>query len=177
MFKYIKYTPMTDDYTTHIFNEVNDKCKVHRFDVPYVSVEYTDEADFTALMAAQNIIISATEITKIEFSDMVQLSDQVKRIYETANNQFSIDMKVISEKYMQEERDTWSIQIEEANAVKAGTAVSTPFLSALSIDEGISIDEAANKILAIKSDYSIYSSECLKRKWNTVTALKTEVGI
>lgn len=177
MFKYIKYTPMTDDHTTHIFNEINDKCKVHRFDVPYVSVEYTDKADFAALVATQLPAIEAVEITKVEFADIVQYSDQIKRIYSVANEQFASDMKAISEKYTQEERDTWSIQVEEANAVKAGVTISTPFLSSLAADESITLMEAADKVLSIKSEYALFSSQCLARKWVKVSELKSEVGV
>ena len=177
MFKYVRYTPFTDEYTTHEFTEVDDKCKVHRFDVPFVSVECSTEDDFASLMSSQNPSIEAVEITKEEFYDMVQNSDQIKRIYEIANAQFAKEMQIISEKYSQEERDTWPVQTEEAKAVKAGLQTSTPFLDALSKEDGLTLDEAADKVLAKKTEYSEYSSACMARKWETIRKLKAEVGL
>ena len=177
MFKYAKFTPMTDAYTTHGFNEIDDKCKVHRFDVPYVSVEYSNEVDFTELMAAQNHIIEAIEISKIEFDGLVQHSDQVNRMYDVVNAQYTKDLKTISEKYSQEERDTWSSQIAEANAIKDGIATDTPYMTALATDEGITLVQAAGIVLANKNAYDNYSAGALTRKWESLGLLKGEVGL
>ena len=177
MFKYISYTPVEDEYTTHEFNELNDKCKVHRFDVPYVSVEYEKEEDFTALMAAQLPAIEATEITKIEFEDLVQHSDQVKRMYEVVNATYSKELSPISVKYSEEERATWPSQTAEAYAVKDGTATYTPYLTALAEDDGITLEAAADRILGNKNEFDTYSSQCLTRKWNALKILKEEVGL
>ena len=177
MFKYVRYTPMTDEHTTHVFNEKDDKCKVHRFDVPHVSVECQKEEDFTELMAYQNPLITAVEIDKIEFEDLVQHSDQVKRMYAVVNEQYSRELQPISAKYSKEERETWPSQTAEANAVKDGTATDTPYLSALAHDEGITLEQAADRILANKAEYDQHSSESLTRKWNTLTELKEEVGL
>ena len=177
MFKYVSFTPFTDEYTTHVFNEKDDKCKVHRFDVPYVSVEYTNKSDFTELMGCQNQDIGAIEITKEEFVDLVQHSDQVQRMYDVSNVQYSGEMKIISEKYSQEERDTWPSQTAEATAVKEGTTTVTPYLSALAADENITIEQAADRILNNKTAYDSHASDCLTRKWATLTTLKSEVGL
>ena len=177
MFKYISYTPFTDEYTTHEFNELNDKCKVHRFDVPYVSVEYEKEADFTALMKAQNKNISAVEITREAFFDMVQYSDQYKRMRDVANEQYQKEMKGISEKYTAEERDTWSSQVAEAKKVKEGTSDATPYVSALSVSDGITLNEAADIILGNKTTYDDYAAGALSRKWDTFNELTAEVGL
>jgi len=177
MFKYVSYTPMTDDYTTHVFNELNDKCKVNRFDVPYVSVEYTDDKDFSDLMLHQNTAIGAVEITKEEFEDLVKHSDQVTRMYAVVNEQYISDLSAISAKYSQEERDTWPAQTVEANAVKEGTEVETPYLTALSEDENITLEQAADSVLSNKAEYDQYSSESLTRKREQLAVLKSEVGL
>jgi hypothetical protein len=177
MFRYIKYTPVPDEYTTHQFNELNENCKVHRFDVPYVSVEYTDEADFTALMAAQNTAIEAIEITQEVFWDFVQHSAQVNRMYDVANDQYRKECEAITAKYTAEEIATWPTQVEEANAIKAGTATSTPYLTALAADEGITLVQAADKILGLKAANADYTAGCLIRKWQKLTELKSEVGL
>ncbi|MDM5264670.1 hypothetical protein PF327_10735 [Sulfurovum sp. XTW-4] len=177
MFKYVRYTPMTDEFTTHTFNELNENCKIHRFDVPYVSVECSTDADFAALMASQNPIIEAIEITQAEFSDMVQHSIQVKRMYDIANEQYTKECAVITSKYTHDEISTWSVQVAEAEAVKAGTAISTPFLDALATDESITITAAADKILLLRDQNAVYTAGCLARKWSTLKALKAEVGL
>lgn len=177
MFKYVKFTPFTDEYTTHEFIEWNEKCKVHRFDVPYVAVECGTEADFTELMGKQSPLIEALEVTKEVFYDFVQHSVQVKRMYDVANDQYKKECGVITEKYTQEEIGTWSVQVSEAEAVKAGTAVPTPFLDALSADEGITLSQAADKILGLRDANAAYTANALTNKWNTLKALKAEVGL
>lgn len=84
MFKYVAYTKVTDEFTTHEFREMNEKCKVNRFDVPYVSVEFENAADFTELMANQNPLIQATEITQQEFDIAVYNSAQMQRVRSVA---------------------------------------------------------------------------------------------
>jgi len=177
VFKYVSFTPITDEYTTHIFNEKNDKCTVHRFDVPYVSVSFEDESDFTELMAYQNPDIGASEITKEAFESLVLHSDQVNRMYAVVNDQYSKDLLVVSNKYCQEERDTWPAQTEEAHAVKDGTATETPYLTSLSEVEGISLEQAADKVLGNKAEYDEHSSAALTKKRDALSALKSEVGL
>ena len=177
MFKYVRYTPFTDQYTTHEFNEKNDKCKVHRFDVPYVSVECDNEADFNALMAYQNPIINATEIDKAQFTDLVQHSDQVKRMYNVVNEQYSSELAPYSVRYSEEESMTWAAQVAEANAVLTGTAAETPYLTALATDRTVTLEQAAHNVLENKTAYDTYSAKALTRKWNSLAALKREVGL
>ena len=177
MFKYVSYTPMTDAYTTHEFNENDDKCKVHRFDVPYVSIECESEEDFVELMAYQKPFIGAVEITKEEFTELVQYSDQVKRMYDVVNGEYEKDLRPVSVKYSKEERDTWPSQIAEANTVKEGTATDTPYLSALALDESITLEQAADRVLGNKVDYDAHSSQSLTKKWNALAVLKSEVGL
>ncbi|MFA7029992.1 MAG: hypothetical protein WC179_06965 [Candidatus Cloacimonadaceae bacterium] len=84
MFKYIAYTKVIDEFTTHQFIEIDDRCQVNRFDVPYVSVEYENESDFVELMAYQPVVINATEITKEEFDVAVYNSAQMQRVRSVA---------------------------------------------------------------------------------------------
>ena len=177
MFKYIAYTPFTDDYTTHIFNELNDKCTIHRFDVPFVSVEFNDIEDFNALMAYQNTLINASEVDYDTFAGVVKDTAQYYRMKEIANDQYTLDMSPISQKYTPEERDTWPSQAAEANAVKEGSATETPYLTALAESDGTTVQEAADKILANKREYDEYAASALSRKWVTFDDLKNEVGL
>ena len=177
MFKYVKFTPFTDEYTTHEFIDWDEKCRVHRFDVPYVAVEYDVEADFTELMTKQSPLIEALEVNKEVFYDFVQHSAQVKRMYDVANEQYKKECAVLTVKYTQEEINTWGVQVAEAEAVKVGQAVATPFLDALVADEGILLSAAADKILGLRDAYAVYTANALTNKWNTLKTLKAEVGL
>ena len=177
MFKYVRYVPFADEFTTHQFNESNDKCKIHRFDVDYVSVECESEADFIELLAYQNPAINAMEIIKEEFAGSVKNSAQVKRMYDIANEQFVKECALISNKYTQEEVSTWGIQVSEAEAIKANAAVATPFLDALAQEDNITIEQAADKILSLRDQQSAYTAAALARKWQRLTELKAEVGL
>lgn len=177
MFKYVKYVPFTDEHTTHEFLEKDERCTLHRFDVPYVSIECDSEEGFMELMAYQNASIEATEITQAEFADMVQHSTQVKRMYDVANEQYVKECAAIKSKYTQEEIDTWNIQIAEAEAVKKKLTAPTPFLDALAEDESITLDAAADKILYLRDQNATYTAAALARKWQKLKELKAEVGL
>ncbi len=176
MFKYVSYTPFTDAHTTHIFNELNDKCKVNRFDVPYVSVEYTDESDFTELMASQIPEIGATEITSAEFNDLIQHSDQVQRMYNRANEKYFNLMHPVNIKFPAVERETWVTQIEESNEYIANGTEGT-MITALAAAAGVSIDVYANAILANKAEYDQFAADGAVDKEAFLTGLKESVGI
>lgn len=176
MFKYVAYTKVTDEFTTHEFREQNEKCKVNRFDVPFVSVEFENAADFTELMANQNPLIEAVEITKEEFAIAVSNSVQALRMYEVANELFKQLMKPISDKYSKEERDTWQNQIEEARAILGG-ATQTTILGTLAASEGSTIQDFAQAILDKKADYEALSANALAQKRAKLAELKAEVGL
>lgn len=177
MFKYVRYTPFTDEFTTHEFLEMNEKCKIHRFDVDIVSIEYDSEEDFNELLTDQIPEINATEITKEEFAEAIKESLQVKRMYDIANEQFVKECALISNKYTQEEVSTWGIQVSEAEAIKANTSVATPFLDALAQEDNITIEQAADKILSLRDQQSAYTAGALARKWQRLAELKAEVGL
>lgn len=177
MFRYVKFTPFTDEYTTHEFIDLDEKCRVHRFDVPYVSVECATEADFIELMSKQSPLIEALEINKEVFYDFVQHSAQVKRMYDVANDQYVNECKAITSKYTAEEIATWPEQVEQARSVKAGQTVGVPHISALAADDGITLVQAADKILALRDFNVDYTANALTHKWVKLKALKAEVGL
>ncbi len=177
MFKYVSYTPFTDQYTTHIFNEKDDKCRVHRFDVPYVSVECESEEAFAELMAYQISDINAAEITYEQFEDLVKHSDQVLRMYDVANEQYISDMKPMNEKYSQEEISSWPAHVSEANAILNGTAADTPYIDAIANDTGLTREEAAQKVLDDKSEYDTIDAAAISNKRAKLNELKKEVGL
>lgn len=68
MFKYFKYTPVSDEYTTHIYRAD----KANYFDGNVVSVPLENATE-------QNPLIQATEITLDEFKALVADSSQIQR--------------------------------------------------------------------------------------------------
>lgn len=178
MFKYIKYTPITDEYTTHSFNDVNDKCKLHRFDMPYVSVEYVIESDFGELMAAQSTNIQAIEITKVEFEAAVKDSAQVKRMYSVANEYYKELMQPITSIYTEEERATWMSQFNQStDFMVARNELVAPLIVALAIGDGVTTEQYATLILRKKSEFDAYSAQALALKRGKLYELMAEVGL
>ena len=176
MFKYVNYTTYEDEYTTHEFTEINEKCKVHRFDVPYVSVECETEEDFTELMATQHPNIEATEISMDEFSDMVQHSDQVQRMYNRANELYTSKMNPANIRYPASERETWPQQVAEAETY-LDTGVAGEMITALAAANGMSIDAYANGVIANKAEYDSKATQAMSDKTEFLKELKAEVGI
>lgn len=80
MFKYIKFTRVEDEFTTHIFKGGDEDLNVNRFDVDVVSIESEDENAIDTLIASQNPDINCIEITKEEFKSLVTNSAQINRI-------------------------------------------------------------------------------------------------
>lgn len=178
MFKYVRYTPVADEYTTHIFNEMSDKCKLHRFSIPYVSIECENEDDFSELMQSQESKISTEEITKEMFAEAVLHSEQVLRMYDVANYIYVDMMKPITSIYTQEERDTWMSQFNESKLFKeTGDEAEAPMVVSLANVDGVTADEYATLILEKKVEFDQYSAYCLGIKREKLTSLKAEVGL
>ena len=80
MFKYIKFTKVKDEFTTHLFRSGNEDVKVNYFDVDVVSIKSDSEDKLNELIASQNPVINCIEITKDEFKELVTNSAQINRI-------------------------------------------------------------------------------------------------
>lgn len=176
MFKYVQYTPFTDAYTTHIFNEKDDTCVINRFDVPVVSVECETERDFTGLMVYQSSDINAVEITLGEFNEMVKNSDQVQRMYNVANGKYFNSMHPVNTKHSATERETWVTQVAESNKYFEDGTVGT-MIGALAAALDTSVSRYASYILANKAEYDQFASDGAIAKESLLSSLKEEVGI
>ena len=80
MFKYIKFTRVKDEFTTHLFRGGDEDVKVNYFDVDVVSIQNDDEDKLNELIASQDERINCIEITKEEFKELVTNSAQINRI-------------------------------------------------------------------------------------------------
>lgn len=176
MFKYVAFTPYSDQHTQYGFNELDDRTVVNRFDVDAVSVEFDDEDAFTDLLAHQPKGIKAKEITKEAFASIVEESQQMKRIYARGNRFFETEMRSITEKYTEEERSSWPSQVEEANAYFSSGTIG-PIITACAAADGVAAEKYAQNILDKKKTFDAAVAEALAKKRMFVSALKAEVGV
>jgi hypothetical protein len=80
MFKYVKFTKVQDEFTTHEFRGGDDEVKVNHFDVDVVSIESDNEDAIYEVITSQDERINCQEITKDEFKEIVKNSAQIERI-------------------------------------------------------------------------------------------------
>jgi len=80
MFKYVKFTKVKDEFTTHEFRGGDDKVEVNHFsNVDVVSIKGL-KVDIDALVASQEPSINCTEITQDDFKILVTNTSQINRI-------------------------------------------------------------------------------------------------
>lgn len=80
MFKYVKFTKVQDEFTTHEFRGGDDLVKVNHFDIDVVSLESDDAEAIYELIISQDERINCQDITKDEFKELVKNSAQIERI-------------------------------------------------------------------------------------------------
>ena len=175
MFKYIAYKRVDTGTTVLEFRGKDDAAKVHHFDGDVVAVEYTEEVVFSALMSAQPAEILATEITLDEFKTAVANSAQVLRIREIAAGEFAARLKLVTKQYPIEERETWGIQIQQAEAYIASSNVAdAPFLSAIAGE--YTVADIATSVLAKKVEYEEIVAQELAAKRAREKEMLAKVG-
>ena len=112
MFKYFKFTPVKDSYTTHEF--VGDK--VNRFDGGIVSVLEED-------LSVQPAIIKAKEISVDEFKTRVSSSRQINRcrafVAEKIAEKYSIadEIAMLKREATDPKRVAYETYVEECKAL------------------------------------------------------------
>ena len=154
MFKYVAYTPAQDEFTRYEFIDLDDRATVHKFSVPFVSVEYDDEQAFTDLMAHQPPQISAVEITQAEFAVEVGQSAQVLRVRKRSEELLDGIVLPLSEEYPDVEQKTWPFQLEEARAYQAsGNEADAPMLTIMSAAESDTVANFAAAVIAKNDAY------------------------
>jgi hypothetical protein len=178
MFKYVKFTEVKDEFTTHTFRGGDDAVKVNTFTgCNVVSVESESEDDIDSLISAQVEVIGCEIIDKDEFKNTVSSSAQVLRILSVASSFLEKELEGISNKYPTEERDTWNIQKEEALAYKADSSSDTPFLDVLSDAKGISVDDLATAVLENSETFAKLSSLALGKKQALQKNMLADIGL
>ncbi|MBN2895066.1 MAG: hypothetical protein JXK05_04120 [Campylobacterales bacterium] len=154
MFRYFQYTRKT------VGGQVYDLIVTHGVEAHIFSFGGADDfmvsitgsgAAIDAMLAVQPVEISIKEIKMDAFALSAESSDQVGRIRERAAELLEREMKIISDKYPKEERDTWSIQIAEAEAYQdTHDDLRAQMLKMLAEADGVSLETFASNVLAKK---------------------------
>jgi len=128
MFKYVKYTKVTDEFTTHEFRGGDELVKVNHFDVDVVSIEGAS-ADVDALIAKGEAVINCVEVTQAEFKVLVTDSSQLKRIREVVATEIAKKYSIADEFGMAKRAvdDTKRVAYEAyvAECISIGKAIKT----------------------------------------------------
>jgi len=181
MFKYVAYRKVPTEHTVLSFTGATDDnkgIKVHRFSVDVVSIESDDETKIDELIASQPEEIGCTVITLDEFKTAVESSAQVKRIYDVSALKLSSILVDIKKKYPLEERETWSIQKEEALKYQvSGDEADAPFLKVLATADNDTVANFATSILEKNNLFTEASAYALSEKRRVQAELLAEFGI
>ena len=175
MFKYFKFEKVETEYTTLAFRGDAEGVKVNHFDVDVVSIESDNEDAIDALVTSQ--AVECVEITQDEFKALVKSSAQVLRIRAVVKASVDNDMKSIIEQYPLIERETWSIQYEEATKyLDSSDDTDAPFLKILADADGNSLDDFANAVIAKKDAFVAFSANVFAKKRAFEKKLLAEIG-
>lgn len=63
-------------------------------------------------------------------------------------------LQVIAASYTQTERETWSVQVEEARAFKTDNTAPTPMLQHLAAARGLTVDEMSDRVLSMNASFA-----------------------
>ena len=75
------------------------------------------------------------------------------------NSQYAQRMSAVALPYPQYERESWPIQLQEAQALAADPAAATPWIDACATQRGLECSELAQRILAKDSAYRLISGQ------------------
>lgn len=93
--------------------------------------------------------------------ETVSQSEKERLIRREANRR----LRALAKDYDEEERETWSTQVNEAKAIKAGgTAQDAPMLSIFAARRGITLDAMADRVLFLSSQFAQASALILSKR-------------
>ncbi len=178
MFKYIKFEKVKNEFTTLEFRGDAEGVEVFHFDVSVVSIKGDVEDDIDALIAQQPSEINCTEITQDEFKVLVSNSAQVNRIREVVTETYNKSMSSLLSKYPIVERETWQIQLNEAIKYKdSSDEDDAPFLKTLADEDGTSLDDFADAVIAKANAFRAFSASELAKKRTHQKEMFAKIGL
>lgn len=81
------------------------------------------------------------------------------RLHRLVNEQYAQRMSAVALPYPQYERESWPIQLQEAQALVADPAAATPWIDACAARRGLECSELAQRILAKDAAYRFISGQ------------------
>ena len=81
------------------------------------------------------------------------------RLHRLINEQYAQRMSAVALPYPQYERESWPIQLQEAQALVADPAAATPWIDACAAQRGLERSELAQRILAKDYAYRFISGQ------------------
>ena len=81
------------------------------------------------------------------------------RLHRLANDEYTRRMSAVALPYPQYERESWPIQLQEAQTLVADPAATTPWIDACAAQRGMDRGELAQRILAKDSAYRVISGQ------------------
>ena len=178
MIKYIKYTESQGKFSKLTFVRKNEDVKVVFFDKPFVALECENEELIDELIAYQDELIKCEEIAADEFKALVETTSQYSRVLEMACERLEKNMSAIKSKYPESERESWSLQKEEAKKYLATRdETDAPFLKVLADNENDTVESFAIAVLAKNEAFTIMSANALSDKRLYQVELLRELGV
>ena len=178
MIKYIKYTESQDKFSKLTFVRKNEDVKVVFFDKPFVALECENEELIDELIAYQDELIKCEEITADEFKALVETTSQYSRVLEMACERLEKNMSAIKSKYPESERESWSLQKEEAKKYLATKdEADAPFLKVLADNENDTVESFAIAVLAKNEAFTIMSANAISDKRLYQGEILRELGV
>ena len=81
------------------------------------------------------------------------------RLHRLVNEQYAKRMSAVALPYPQYERESWPMQLQEAQSLAADPAAATPWIDACAAQRGLECSELAQRILAKDSAYRFISGQ------------------
>ena len=178
MLKFLMFAVVATELTKFGFVGEIEGIKVHRFSEDIVALEGDDEAKIDELIAMQPFEIQATEVTQDEFNAIAKTSLQYARVKERVEEQYNQDVAEITKMYPLHERETWNIQLTQANKYLAtSNEYDAPFLKVLAVAEGGTVRDFADAVIAKSEAYELFMAQKLAIKRAYEKELLAEIGI
>lgn len=178
MFKYIKYTESQGKFSKLTFVRKNEDVRVVFFDKPFVALECEDEELIDELIAYQDELIKCEEITANEFKALVETTSQYSRVLEMACERLEKNMSAIKSRYPESERESWSLQKEEAKKYLATKdEADAPFLKVLAENENDTVESFAIAVLTKNEAFTIMSANAISDKRLYKAEMLRELGV
>lgn len=178
MFKYIRYEESQNKYTKLTFVQKNDDVKVITFDKPIVALQADDESLIDELIAFQDEAIKCEVIDYDEFKAIAETTTQYSRVLEVVEEFLNKSMEFIENKYPAKERETWTIQKEEAiKYLETEKEEDAPFLKVLADAENDTLESFATVVVAKNNAVTMMSANAIKDKRALKAKLLLELGI